>query len=95
MGKLAAEAARLDMLLARFGVPVAGGTPLFRFIAFADAASLFAALGERGILLRHFEARPNVLRCGLPGNEEEWRRLEAALADWADTMHDKGRKASL
>ncbi|MBN9241570.1 MAG: threonine-phosphate decarboxylase [Mesorhizobium sp.] len=92
--RLVAEAVRLDRLLARFGVPVAGGTSLFRFVAFAGAASLFAALGERGILLRHFEARPDVLRCGLPGNDEEWRRLEAALADWAGAAHDKRREAS-
>ena len=87
--RLAAEAARLDRLLGRFGVPVAGGTPLFRFVAFTGAAGLFAALGERGILLRHFGTRPDVLRCGLPGSDEEWHRLETALAAWADTAHDK------
>lgn len=88
--RLAGEAGRLDALFARFGVPVAGGTPLFRFIDFAGAAGLFDALGRQGILLRHFTGRPTVLRAGLPGSAEEWRRLEAALADWARTPHHGG-----
>ena len=51
----------LDELLGRHGVPVSGGTSLFRYIDFERAGSLFFALGERGILLRHFADRPNVL----------------------------------
>jgi cobalamin biosynthetic protein CobC len=90
--KLSAEAERLDALFGRFGVPVAGGTALFRFVEFAGAAGLFQALGEQGILLRHFAGRPNVLRAGLPACQEEWRRLEAALADWAHARHDKAEE---
>jgi cobalamin biosynthetic protein CobC len=82
-GRLAEDAARLDALFGRFGIPVAGGTTLFRFIRLADAAGLFSVLGERGVLLRHFSGRPDVLRAGLPGEGEDWQRLEAALADWA------------
>ncbi|KQZ81914.1 threonine-phosphate decarboxylase [Mesorhizobium sp. Root157] len=81
--RLAGETSRLDGLLSRHGVPVAGGTKLFRYIAFDQAGSLFSVLGERGILLRHFMGRPNVLRIGLPGGAEEWQRLEAALAQWS------------
>jgi cobalamin biosynthetic protein CobC len=81
--RLAGEAARLDALLERYGVAVAGGTSLYRYLKFATAGSLFSALGERGILLRHFSGRPTVLRAGLPGTEEEWTRLESALAQWA------------
>ncbi|MDG4851734.1 MAG: threonine-phosphate decarboxylase [Mesorhizobium sp.] len=80
---LAADAKRLDALLSRFGIAVAGGTSLFRYLSFSDAASLFSALGERGILVRHFADRPHALRVGLPGSEEEWQRLESALAAWA------------
>lgn len=87
--RLTAEAARLDELFARFTIPVAGGTSLYRYIEHADAAGLFAALGRRGILLRHYDERPNVLRAGLPGNEEEWERLEAALAGW-QSQHAEG-----
>jgi cobalamin biosynthetic protein CobC len=85
--RLAGALVRLDTLFGRVGITVTGGTPLFRFIQFAGASGLFSALGERGILLRHFAGRPYVLRCGLPGSEEEWRRLESALADWARTRN--------
>ncbi len=90
--KLAAEAERLDALFRRFDVPVAGGTALYRFIEFAGAVALFRALGEKGILLRHFADRPNVLRSGLPACREEWQRLESALADWAHTDHDQAEE---
>ncbi|RUY96739.1 threonine-phosphate decarboxylase [Mesorhizobium sp. M7A.F.Ca.CA.002.15.1.1] len=91
---LAGESARLDALFSRFGVPVAGGTTLYRFLSLTNAADLFAALGERGILLRHFAERPDVLRAGLPGSEEEWQRLESALAEWASRRkhQSKGSK---
>ena len=80
---LAREAARLDALFARFGIVVAGGTTLFRYLSFAGAATLFSVLGHAGILLRHFTDRPHVLRSGLPGSDLEWERLEAALDGWA------------
>jgi cobalamin biosynthetic protein CobC len=83
--------ARLDALFGRFGVPVAGGTTLFRYLRLADAAGLFSALGERGILLRHFFDRPHVLRAGLPGSQEEWQRLESALAEWASWREDQSK----
>jgi cobalamin biosynthetic protein CobC len=82
--RLGVEAARLDGLLDFHGVRVSGGTSLFRYIDFDRAGSLFSALGERGILLRHFADRPNVLRIGLPGREEEWKRLESALSVWSE-----------
>lgn len=86
--RLAQDAARLDALFGRFDVPVAGGTALFRYLRLTDAAGLFSALGERGVLLRHFADRPQVLRAGLPGSDEEWQRLESALADWAARRDD-------
>lgn len=79
---LKSDTARLDALFARFDVPVKGGTPLFRYLDLPGAPDLFSALGERGILLRHYDDRPSILRAGLPGSEEEWLRLEAALAEW-------------
>lgn len=80
--RLAADAARLDRLLASGGIPVSGGTSLFRFVRMPGAAVLFRRLGEAGIIVRHFEERPDDLRFGLPGNESEWQRLETALLDW-------------
>ncbi len=90
--RLAEDAARLDALFGRFGITVAGGTTLFRYLRLADAADLFAALGERGILLRHFSDRPHVLRVGLPGCDEEWQRLESALADRASQRDDQAKE---
>lgn len=86
---LAEAAARLDALFGSFGVRVVGGTTLFRYLGLPDAAGLFSALGERGILLRHFNDRPFVLRAGLPGSQEEWLRLESALAEWAARREDR------
>jgi len=88
---LESESTRLDALFARFTLPAAG-TSLFRYIEHPEAPSLFSALGQRGILLRHYDERPDVLRAGLPGSEEEWRRLEAALADWQSERHDRHAK---
>ncbi|OHV90452.1 threonine-phosphate decarboxylase CobD [Mesorhizobium sp. ORS 3428] len=86
--RLAADTERLDALLRKSGVPVAGGTNLFRYLSLAEAPTLFSALGERGVLVRHFADRPQVLRVGLPGSDEEWHRLEAALAAWASRRGD-------
>lgn len=80
---LAHSAQRLDQTFARAGVIVTGGTSLFRHVDIADAASLFRALGREGILVRSFADRPTQLRCGLPGHEVEWRRLDVALGNWA------------
>ncbi|PLP60513.1 threonine-phosphate decarboxylase [Mesorhizobium loti] len=81
--QLSEEAARLDALFAHNSVPVSGGSSLFRYLDFGDAPDLFSALGRQGILLRHFAERPHTLRSGLPGSEDEWQRLDAALAGWA------------
>jgi len=44
------------------------------------AQDVLRRLGEAGILVRGFDYRPDWLRCGIPGGEEEWRRLSAALS---------------
>lgn len=88
---LADASARLDALFGRFDVPVVGGTTLYRFLRLPNAADLFSALGGRGILLRHFSDRPSVLRAGLPGRQEEWQRLESALAEWASRREDQSK----
>jgi cobalamin biosynthetic protein CobC len=89
---LADASTRLDALFGRFGVPVAGGTTLYRYLRLPDAGDLFSALGERGILVRHFSDRPHVLRAGLPAIQEEWQRLESALAGWASQRDDGARE---
>ena len=84
---LQADAARLDALLARYAIGVTGGTALYRYLEFGAAKDLFSALGRRGIVLRHYEERPQALRAGLPGSEAEWARLEAALEEWREGRH--------
>jgi hypothetical protein len=83
----------------RFSAASASRSPaatLFRYLRQPDAAGLFSALGERGIFLRHFSDRPHVLRVGLPGPDEEWQRLESALADClAAQRSSKGNKAMI
>ena len=59
---------------------VAGGTLLFRLARAARAPTLYQRLGEAGILVHAFDYRPDWLRFGIPGGEEEWRRLSAALS---------------
>jgi cobalamin biosynthesis protein CobC len=81
--RLRSEAARLDGLLRRFELTVAGGTTLFRYAETAEAADLFAWLGAHGILVRNFSWSGTALRFGLPGSEAEWERLEHALESWA------------
>jgi cobalamin biosynthetic protein CobC len=82
---LAGEASRLDALFARSGQKVSGGTSLFRHFHLDLAPELYRALGQQGIFLRAFADRPTELRCGLPADEIEWQRLEAALRLFAQT----------
>ena len=78
--RLAQDVIRLDGMLREAGMTVAGGTLLFRLGESREAASLYQRLGEGGILVRTFDYRPDWLRFGIPGGEEEWRRLSAALS---------------
>jgi cobalamin biosynthetic protein CobC len=80
--RLAADAQRLDRLLAATGLDVAGGTSLFRLVRTPAAAELFDRLGRAGIFVRRFAEQAAWLRFGLPGTETEWERLTAALAEF-------------
>ena len=80
--RLAGEAASLDDLLRAAGVAVVGGTSLFRLVRHERAQSLFATLGERGVLVRRFDFDHEALRIGLPGNNEGRERLASGLAAW-------------
>jgi len=78
-GRLAADAARLDALLARASCDVVGGTRLFRLASHPQAEAVAERLGRAGILVRRFAARRDWLRFGIPGTAAAWQRLEAAL----------------
>ena len=77
--RLHTDAARLDALLQGAGLEILGGTCLFRLAATPEASDLFNRLGSAGILVRQFDYAPTWLRFGIPGGEEEWARLAAAL----------------
>jgi len=74
------NSARLAALLAQHGLAPTGGTPLFQWIRTDRAAELYEFLARQGILTRLFD-KPASLRIGLPGAEDEWNRLEAALGE--------------
>jgi cobalamin biosynthesis protein CobC len=77
--RAADEAERLDRLLIGHGFEMVGGAALFRLARHRDARAILDDLLSRGILTRPFAAFPDLLRFGLPGEPEHWRRLDAAL----------------
>jgi cobalamin biosynthetic protein CobC len=80
LSRLAADAKRLDEMLATAGHAVIGGTSLYRLAQSEDAAGWFNRLGRAGILARRFAEHPNWLRFGLPADESAWQRLAHALS---------------
>lgn len=76
--RLANDSARLAALLARFGE--VRSCALFCWLPSNEAPALHAALARRGVLTRLVDA-PAGLRFGLPGDERDWARLAAVLAD--------------
>lgn len=79
LSQLERDADRLDQLLTNAGMEIHGGTPLFRLVETSDASSIQQKLGKKGIVVRVFADHPHWIRFGLPGHEEDWERLEAAL----------------
>jgi cobalamin biosynthetic protein CobC len=76
--RLAADALRLDAVMARAGAQVAGGTDLFRLYRVDNAEAWQARLGEAHIWSRIFPWSKTLIRLGLPA-PEHWARVEAAL----------------
>jgi len=70
---------RLDKLLGANEMDVVGGTTLFRLVTTDHAQAIYKTLAQSGIVVRQFQYDPKWLRFGLPGNEPDWQRLEAAL----------------
>jgi cobalamin biosynthetic protein CobC len=78
--RLLLASGRLDAILIGAGLGIPGGTALFRLVRTPAANSLFHHLGRAGILVRNFPDNATWLRFGLPAGEEEWRRLQIAMA---------------
>jgi len=70
---------RLEVLLQDAGLESVGHTELFHLVRSLEAQQTFERLGRAGIFVRRFEEQSEWLRFGLPGEEDAWRRLEAAL----------------
>lgn len=73
------DAARLDALM---GLPLVGGTSLFRLYDAGDggALPLQTRLAQAHIWTRAFPYSTRWLRLGLPGTPDAWARLETAMA---------------
>lgn len=78
-GARAADAARLDRMIARAGGRIVGGTCLFRTADFSDGPGLYRRLAGAGIAVRRFAERPERLRFGLPAGKAAWCRLSRVL----------------
>jgi cobalamin biosynthesis protein CobC len=78
--RLADEAAELDALLSKGGFASRGGTPLYRLVVHRGSAAIHAALAERRIWVRRFDADDRLLRFGLPPSPAHRERLAVALA---------------
>lgn len=73
------DSKRLAALLVRSGFTVLGGTSLFRLARHPDAPRIVDMLAHNGIHVRRFAHEPSWLRFGLPGDDEAFGRLAAAL----------------
>ena len=62
------------------GLPVVGGTSLFRLYDVGDAKALQTRLARAHIWTRIFPYSTRWLRLGLPGSPDQWGRLQTALA---------------
>jgi cobalamin biosynthetic protein CobC len=77
--QLTRSARRLDEVLSRYGFGVVGGTSLYRLVRADDAPVRFERLAAAGILTRPFQYDSSLLRFGLPGTPDAWRRLTDVL----------------
>jgi len=78
--QLAHQAGRLDAILQSAGGTIVGGTSLFRLIRHPNAVALHERLAQQHIWSRKFIYADDLLRFGLPGTDQEFARLSAALA---------------
>jgi len=77
--RLTSQGLALDTLLAAAGFDLIGGSVLFRLVRHQDAQGWFERLAESGILVRRFAARPDWLRFGIVGTNDNMVRLCKAL----------------
>lgn len=76
--QLSAASTRLAALLGAHGLHSPSGCALFRWVPTPLAQSLYLEFAKRAVLVRSFDGG---LRFGLPGDEAQWQKLEAVLAE--------------
>lgn len=79
--RLQAGRLRLAALLTEQGLSPDGGNALFQFLRYEFARDLKHHLALQAILVRRFR-NPESLRFGLPRFEQDWTRLQNALASY-------------
>jgi len=89
--EIAQQANRLDGILTTTDGSIAGGTSLFRLLRHPNAASIHEQLARNHIWSRKFTYANDLLRFGLPGSDEGFARLSAALAQHGFTPPPRER----
>ncbi len=79
--RLAQDRVVLEDMLERHGFSLVGATDLFVTVAHVDAGAIRQALAQQHILVRGFSYAPTWLRFGLPADETDFARLDAALRE--------------
>lgn len=79
-GILQKSRSRLCQMLLRYGFECRSSPTLFVLAAKENAAMNWWQLAEHGLLVRKFDYNESWLRLGLPKEENEWVRLQQALA---------------
>jgi cobalamin biosynthetic protein CobC len=79
--RLSKAAQRMDQLLVSGGMEIVGGTSLYRLVRASNARARFSQLISHGVLVRPFDYNATLLRFGLPGSRDDWRRLTRALKE--------------
>ena len=77
---LTERAEKLDAVLSKRNLYVAGGTPLFRLVINEEARDLHRKLAEMHIWTRIFDYRADYMRFGIPITDEALERLDDALS---------------
>lgn len=78
--RLEADASRLLAIAQGAGWTPVGGTALFHTFETGDAAAVQERLAHAQIWSRIFPYAPGWVRLGLPGDPEDWKRLEQVLS---------------
>ena len=78
--RLENDSIRLSKLLQNHGLSLAGRNGLFVLASHPGALRIAQELARRHILTRPFADRPALIRFGLCANQEQFERLDAALA---------------